>query len=634
MEWQNTFADFGLQVDLSKQGEQDALCPVCSQSRSSQAHRNEKKVRVNVQKGTWFCHHCGWTGGLSTKRSKDTIVVTEPNPITTNDENSKKVINYMQSRGISQPTLLSCNVGWAYRDIKDRKTGEILKNRFCIAFNYSYKGMLKAVKYRDGNKNFSFDTDKELIFYGIDWVQHFEEIIIVEGEIDRLSFYEAGLWNCVSVPNGATITIGEKETFLKTGKLVIENYQHLKYLDNNYAEFEHVKKVYLATDEDPPGIKLRMELARRLGYNRCHIVRFAKLINPETSKPCKDANEVLKHYGKDELQKLIEGAEPYPIEGVLKITDIWDDIMFQYQQGLIKGKSTGFTKLDPHFKLRLGHTIAVSGRQNMGKTSFLMNIAVNVALFYNWKVGIYSPENYPPSLVYKTLIEIYIGNTFDKDKEMRMTPDQLFRGKDFIKNNIFLVDDGKDSGYTTDELRTVTKQMVQQYGISMFIKDPYNSLNQKRTTGETSWDFLKRDLSDEIRLATRYNIVNIIAVHPITPIRTKDGEVRRPNIYDLEQGVMWGNKMYDVLIINKPEPIVPNTGDETNIQDIYINDAEIYVEKTKFHDLVGLPTLKEKPVVLTYERRTKRFLEDGESPIDRFLRNVTQTELEYEGTEW
>ena len=253
-EFKSTFADFGLQVDLGKEGEQDALCPICAHTRSTPAHRQEKKVRVNVVKGTWFCHHCGWTGGLSTKKAKQEIIISEPTSISIPSDESEKVVRYMESRGISRQTLIACNIGWKYRDIKDRKSGEIIKNKFCIAFTYSQNGIVKSVKYRDGNKNFSFDTDKELIFYGIDWAKHFSNIIIVEGEIDRLSFHEAGLWNCISVPNGATITMAEKETFIKTGKLVIENYQHLKYLDNNYHDLEHIDKFFLGTDEDAPAI--------------------------------------------------------------------------------------------------------------------------------------------------------------------------------------------------------------------------------------------------------------------------------------------------------------------------------------------------------------------------------------------
>jgi twinkle protein len=43
-----------------------------------------------------------------------------------------------------------------------------------------------------------------LIVYNYDNCVDAKEIIIVEGEMDCLSMCEAGYYNCVSVPNGAT----------------------------------------------------------------------------------------------------------------------------------------------------------------------------------------------------------------------------------------------------------------------------------------------------------------------------------------------------------------------------------------------------------------------------------------------
>ena len=43
----------------------------------------------------------------------------------------------------------------------------------------------------------------EKILYGLNDIAGKEEVIIVEGEIDKLSLEEAGLTNAVSVPDGA-----------------------------------------------------------------------------------------------------------------------------------------------------------------------------------------------------------------------------------------------------------------------------------------------------------------------------------------------------------------------------------------------------------------------------------------------
>lgn len=43
----------------------------------------------------------------------------------------------------------------------------------------------------------------EKIFFGLDDVKDCTEIIIVEGEMDKLAMNEAGIWNVISVPDGA-----------------------------------------------------------------------------------------------------------------------------------------------------------------------------------------------------------------------------------------------------------------------------------------------------------------------------------------------------------------------------------------------------------------------------------------------
>ncbi|RVW40892.1 Twinkle-like protein, chloroplastic/mitochondrial [Vitis vinifera] len=82
--------------------------------------------------------------------------------------------------------------------------------RFIIAFTYRRNGVLVSCKYRDVNKNFWQEKDTEKIFYGVDDIKEASDIIIVEGEIDKLSMEEAGFYNCVSVPDRAPPSVSTK----------------------------------------------------------------------------------------------------------------------------------------------------------------------------------------------------------------------------------------------------------------------------------------------------------------------------------------------------------------------------------------------------------------------------------------
>lgn len=201
-----------------------------------------------------------------------------------------KVVAYFRERLISEKTL-SRN---AVRQLSDNKT--------VIAFTYKQNGLLVGCKYRTMEKRFWQGKGTDKILYGIDDISHASEIIIVEGEIDKLSLEEAGFQNCVSVPVGAPRKVSSKDL------PPIEKDTAYQYLWNCKEYLDKAVRIILATDNDPPGQALAEELARRLGRERCWRVLWPK---KDEFSFFKDANEVLKHMGADALKKIVENAEPY-----------------------------------------------------------------------------------------------------------------------------------------------------------------------------------------------------------------------------------------------------------------------------------------------------------------------------------
>ena len=87
----------------------------------------------------------------------------------------------------------------------------------------------------------------EKILYGLDDVRDSAEIIIVEGEMDKLALEEAGFRNVVSVPDGAPSRV--KEGSLPPPE---EDTKYL-YIWNCRAVLDQAVRIVLATDSDPPG---------------------------------------------------------------------------------------------------------------------------------------------------------------------------------------------------------------------------------------------------------------------------------------------------------------------------------------------------------------------------------------------
>lgn len=211
---------------------------------------------------------------------------------------SEQIREYFASRQISVDTLQRNGVMQTRRN-----------NKAVIAFTYRRNGKIVNCKYRNLQKLYWQEKNAEKVPYGLDDIKEARAIIIVEGEIDKLSMEEAGYKNCISVPDGAPIKVSTKDL------PPIEKDKKYEYLWNFKEYFDQASRIILATDADEPGHALAEELARRLGRERCWRVTWPR--KSETSNElCKDANEVLICLGNQALKEVIESAELYIIQGL------------------------------------------------------------------------------------------------------------------------------------------------------------------------------------------------------------------------------------------------------------------------------------------------------------------------------
>jgi twinkle protein len=271
-----------LGIDLKGRisGNHKLICPKCSQDRKK---KNDPCLSVNITEGVYNCHNCGWKGTVKKieKTGEKNYIVPQIN----NTDLSDKTLSWFLKRQISKATVMR------YKITESKEfMPQVSEERNCINFNYFRDDQLVNVKFRDAQKNFKMIPKAEMIFYGLDFIKDHPEVVICEGEMDALSFYEAGIFYVISVPNGAS-----------------KGNQKLEYLNNCWSYFDDKTKIIIATDSDGPGVILRDELSRRLGQERCLYVSY-----PEG---CKDANDVLMKHGPEAVRKLVDEAAEFPIEG-------------------------------------------------------------------------------------------------------------------------------------------------------------------------------------------------------------------------------------------------------------------------------------------------------------------------------
>ena len=486
-------------IDAKKDGENAMQCPVCTETRR---HKNKKSFSWNNQKSTGYCHNCD-SRFVEYKPMPERKVFTRPR-ITNRTELTGKALEWFLGRGISQGALNKLGVYSSTEFMP--QTG---CDRTVVCFPYYLDEQLVNIKFRDAAKNFKLVKDAELIFYNINALKDSKEIIIVEGEIDCLSYIEAGIDNCISVPNGASA-------------------KNLNYLDNYVDLFDGLEKIYLATDNDLHGFELREELIRRLGAEKCFVVNFGEF---------KDANEYLVNKGKIALAQTITNATEVPVEGVIKLQSHYDDIYSMFISGAETGFGIGIEEIDKAVTWETGRLAVFTGIPSHGKSEFVDYICTRLNLIHGWKVGYFSPENYPVKYHYSKLASKISGKKFEKGYISREEYDRTF---DYISNNFYFIYPEEDM--SVDNVLAKAKHLVRRYGIRVMVFDPYNKIEHMRDRGETETEYISRFLDRMIMFGKRHNVLVFLVAHPRKMEKAANGAYIKPTLYDINGSANFYNK--------------------------------------------------------------------------------------------
>eukprot|EP00249_Psilotum_nudum_P010134 c22354_g1_i1 orf=469-2352(+) len=483
-------------------------CPKCQGGSS-----REKSLSVYISRdgkhAYWNCHRgkCGWkdsvgVSGCSTMYSN----VRDPEVMLEFTEEKLcfeplfgEVKNYLHLRGITQDTLHRNGVNQV-----------VVNGQYLIAFPYKQKGKIVNCKYR-GITEYSWqEMNTRKIYYGVDDIQNAEEIIIVEGEIDKLSMEEAGFLNCVSVPDGTLAMFPEKGSCFRTED------QKYAYIWNCKEYFNKASRIILATDADAPGQALAEELARRLGRERCWRVNWPTI---DGIRKCKDANEVLQILGKQSLRDMIASAEMYPIRGLFRFCDFDKEIDEYYSLtiGDEFGVSSGWRNLDKLYRVVPGELTIVTGVPNSGKSEWIDALLCNLNSSHGWTFGLCSMENKVHEHGRK-LLEKFVGKPFFDapyaQSIPRMDEMEFEAGKQWLDQNFFLIRCENDQLPSIDWVLGLAKSAVMRYGIRGLVIDPYNELDHQRSSNQTETEYVSCVLTKIKRFAQHYDCHVWFVAHP------------------------------------------------------------------------------------------------------------------------
>ena len=543
MNWSN----YNIEIPYGRTGGQvKTYCPQC---RDRRTHKNDRSLSCDLSTGMFHCHYCGWSGCVA-DNNKDDWKFRNPQPMRNhrkeyakpnkvgNSTLSDKLLAWFECRGITLPTLSAMKIteGLEWMPQKNKEINT-------VQFNYYRNGELINTKFRTGDKCFKLVSGAELLPYNIDSIKGQTECIITEGEMDALSFIEAGFTSVVSVPNGANA--------------------NLSYLDDYIDDyFEDKETIYIAVDTDSKGVELRDELMRRLGAERCRVLTYGD--------DCKDANEHLLKFGKASLIECLKSAPETKLEGVFSVSDFETSLDALFENGMQKGLVIGHENFDKYCSFETKRLCIVTGIPGSGKSEFIDEIAERLNIRYQWRFAYFSPENAPLAYHASKLIEKFTGKKFDKK---HLNPGEYRQVKEHLEKDFFFISPASD--FKLDTILDKAKSLVRRKGIKALVIDPYNRLESQSTGRMSETLYISETLDKLTAFAQRYDLMIILMAHPTKLPKNKDGKIEAPTLYDISGSANFFNKADFGIVVHR---------DRDN------NIVEVHIQKVKFRHL-GEPGL-------------------------------------------
>lgn len=543
-----TYSDYGIQIPYGRAaGQVKTYCPQC---RDSRHNKSDKSLSVDLDRGIWLCHHCGWKGTLNYKenwermdyqqsdvRHRQRKTYKRPTPRQTPPLEARALSWFKNTRGISEQTLLGMKIT---ESVAQMPIDGSWKPMNTVQFNYYKDGELVNTKYRDGLKHFRFEAGCEILPYNIDGIKGKKTCIITEGEMDALSFVEIGYSNCISVPAGGANTA-------------------LEWLDD-YMEgyFDDKETIFIASDTDTVGVHLRNELIRRFGPERCKVLDYGA--------DCKDANEALVKHGRAFLESCLKNAQDVKVDGVFTVKDFEQDLDLLFEHGLQKGVTLGFPNFDQLCSFETKRLCIVTGVPSSGKSEWLDQMAERLNMRYGWRFAFFSPENAPLQYHAAKLIEKFTGKKFGADATPSLTPVEYREVKIHLQDDFSFI---APKDYRLDTILEKAQYLVRKRGIKCLVIDPYNRLEDEQGA-KSETRYISTVLDKLQNFAQQNDVLVVLMAHPTKMPKDKDGKTMVPTLYDISGSANFFNKADFGIVVNR---------------DRLKNQTEVQIQKVKFRHL-------------------------------------------------
>lgn len=489
------FADFiGTQTKENNNELMFKVCPYCK----GDGKGNTYKFSINLSTGAFNCMRssCKAKGNMMTIAKDFDFKLSgwsdapvkkyrefkkPPKPIVPKEP----AVKYLESRGISEDVAKRYEI-----------TTQNGKDNILVLPFFDEHGEMPFIKYRKTDYNKDRDTNKEWcekggkpILFGMKQCNlENKTLIITEGQIDSLSVTETGYENAVSVPTGAN------------GFTWIPHcWEWLHNFDTLIVFGDHEKGIITLVDE----LKTRLKFIR------------IKVVREEDYKDCKDANEILRKYGKEQVKVCIDKAVDLPIEHSKQLADIAKRNPFD-----IPKMKTGYRDLDEllYGGLPFGGITLITGKSGEGKSTVVSQMLLN-AIDEGHKVYVYSGE-LPNDMFMAWMLFQAAGEHVVKyrtkwgNEGYNVSEKNEEKIREWWRDSIFIYSDENNENDEQTDLLKIFEDMIVRYGIDVILIDNLmTAIDLVASRESDKYERQSKFVKALARLALKYKVLILLVAH-------------------------------------------------------------------------------------------------------------------------
>lgn len=276
--------------------------------------------------------------------------------------------------------------------------------------------------------------------------------------------------------------------------------------------------------------------------------------------------------------------------------DCIDEMLFDLENGKIKGTTTYIDEIDQFWTWRKGELNIFTAYANEGKSKMIRFLALIKSLEENWKFAFNSPEDFPVKEMYDDIIHTLSGKTTDKFNEFNelITKEHYLQCYNMIKDKFFF-SYIKPPNNTFENAIKEFQKLHEEFGIDSFIFDPMMKFQKSKNCPDRVEEYSTYVVTLLSDFARSTNTSVHLIVHQLTPQREEGkGNYRKPNMYSARGGGQIADGSDNVLILQRPEYAT----DKKSTKVLFGSD------KIKNQKLVGIPG----ETFFEYNRKTNRYI--------------------------